>query len=60
MNTFELNCYQKTYDDHRYWLGVKPKSRSERYKHWSECRVLTDFFYDELVRRGYLVRIRDN
>jgi hypothetical protein len=55
MNTYDLNSYEKTYDDPRYWEDSFCDSEQQRRQNWSNCRTLTDRFYDELVIRGYLV-----
>jgi hypothetical protein len=54
MNTYDLNSYAKTYEDPLYWEESTCESQRQRQQEWSNCRVLTDRFYDELVRRGYL------
>ncbi len=55
MNSFDLKCYQKTYQDPQYWDNNLSASQSEQKQKWAECRAMTDNFYDELIRRGYLI-----
>ena len=55
MNSFELKCYQKTYQNTQYWDNSSCISVAERQQMWARCRAMTDRFYDELVARGYLV-----
>lgn len=55
MNTYDLKCYEKTYQDPQYWDRVECDTQFEQYQVWANCRHLTDRFYGELILRGYLV-----
>ena len=55
MNSFELQCYQKTYQDPLYWDDDSSKFVGEQQQMWAKCRAMTDRFFDQLVARGYLV-----
>ncbi|WP_013323224.1 hypothetical protein [Gloeothece verrucosa] len=55
MNKYDMICYEKTYNDSLYWEDVEVSTKKERSENWTECRCLTDRFFDELVARGYLV-----
>ncbi|ACK69833.1 hypothetical protein PCC7424_1389 [Gloeothece citriformis PCC 7424] len=56
MNIFDLKCYGKTYEDPNYWRDINCKTSQKRKRDWDDCRYLTDRFYDELSKRGYLSR----
>ncbi len=60
MNTYDLKCYKKTYQDPHYWDKVECSSQSEQDQHWANCRHLTDRFYQELLLRGYLIPRSEN
>ncbi|MGK7946240.1 MAG: hypothetical protein AB4058_17400 [Microcystaceae cyanobacterium] len=60
MNTYDLKCYEKTYNDPRYWDQVGYTSKFEQYQLWANCRGVTDEFYNELIHRGYLVPRTDS
>jgi hypothetical protein len=55
MNPYDLKCYEKTYNDPGFWHQTKSNSEADKKRQWSDCRNLTDHFYDELINRGYLV-----
>lgn len=58
MNIYDLNSYENTYQDSRYWENQEISDQEKR-SNWADCRALTDKFFDELVTRGYLVRHKD-
>ena len=55
MNSFEVKCYEKTYQDPQYWDDGSSTSVVERQQMWAKCRAMTNHFYEELIARGYLV-----
>lgn len=58
MNVFDVKCYQKTYQNPKYWENNSYSSIVEQQQAWANCRAMTDNFYSELVSRGYLVPLR--
>ncbi len=56
MNSFDLKCYQKTYQNPHYWEQKTYQNPQQQKEEWQNCRKTTDKFFDELVKRGYLVR----